>query len=105
MIMKNEYLNTLYIEICKDEKFALESEGSIRLLNDNYEIYCSPCLGKNNGIAIQINDYNECDFYYYIELNYALTFNLHNDVKNYHEIMNDFSHLLSFVKRWGYYEN
>jgi hypothetical protein len=103
--MKNKYLNRLCIEIGKDERFALVRDGSICLLNDTYGIYCSPCKGKDNGIAIQINDHNECDFFYYIELNYVLTFNLYADVKNYHEIMNDFIHLLSFVKRWGYYEN
>jgi hypothetical protein len=105
VVMKNEYLKQLYIEICKDKKFALERDCSICLLNDKYEIYCTPCLDKDNGISIQINDNNECDFFYYIELNYCLTFNLYDDLKNYHEIMNEFINLLSFVKRWGYYEN
>jgi hypothetical protein len=103
--MKNEYLNKLYIEICKDERFALERDGSICLLNDTYEIYCSPCLDKDTGISIQINDNDNMDFYYYIELNYRLTFNLYDDIKNYHETMSDFINMINFCKRWGYYEN
>lgn len=103
--MKNDYLKNLHAEICKDKRFILERDGSICLLNDKYAIYCSPCLNKDTGISIQINDNDNLDFYYYIELNYQLTGNLFDDFDNYIEKMNDFINLLSFVKRWGYYEN
>jgi hypothetical protein len=87
--MTKLYIDNLYYEIIKDPRFGMDRDGSICVINANLmELYCSPYWDADSGIQIQATDAEGNA--HTITLEYRMTLDIDQDVKNYLDIMSKF---------------